>query len=117
MPRGYVIYDGPSLLTGEPIVAIATLHSVNGKTGDMVQTWILCRDIDPVGAIKSGDDIAICGNCKSRGVRGKKRKCYVQVARAPLGIWGAYQRGMYPRAVGHAAIAEIGRGRKVRHGA
>ena len=26
-PRGYVIYDGPSLLNGQPIVCIATLHS------------------------------------------------------------------------------------------
>ena len=116
-PRGYVIYEGPSLLTGEPIVCIATMHSRNGKTGDMVQTWILCRDIDPVAAVYSSQDVDICGDCPSRGVRGKKRSCYVQVARAPLGIWGAYHRGMYPRAVGHAAIAAVGAGRKVRLGA
>ena len=102
-PRGYVIYEGPSLLTGEPIVCVATLHSTNDKTGDMVQTWVLCADIDPVAAIKIGADISICGYCDSRGDgTGKGRACYVQVARAPLCIWGAYQRGMYPR-------AEIGR--------
>ena len=116
-PRGYVIYDGPSLLTGEPIVCVATLHSVNGKTGDMVQTWVLCADDDPVASNRHGHDRAICGDCPARGVGGKKRSCYVQLARAPLGIWGAWKRGMYPRAIGHAAIAAIGRGRKVRLGA
>ena len=117
MPRGYVIYDGPSMLTGEPIVCIATLHSVNRKTGDMLQTWVLCGEIDPVGALKTGDDRAVCGDCPSRGVGGKQRSCYVQIARAPLGIWNAWKRGRYPVAQGHAAIAALGAGRKVRLGA
>lgn len=116
-PRGFVVYEGPSLLTGEPIVCIATLRSVNGKTGDMLQTWILLADIDPVAGNRTGADRAICGDCPARGVGGQQRSCYVQLARAPLGIWGAWKRGMYPRAVGHAALAELGRGRKVRLGA
>ena len=38
---GYVIYKGPSLLDGAPIVVIAVIGSGNTKTGDMVQTYIL----------------------------------------------------------------------------
>jgi hypothetical protein len=117
LPSGFVIYEGPSLLTGEPIVCVATLHSTNRKTGDMVQTWILLRDENPVAGNRSGADRAICGDCPSRGVGGKARSCYVQLARAPLGIWGAYQRGRYPVVSGHAAIAALGAGRAVRLGA
>lgn len=124
-PSGYVIYDGPSLLTGDSIVCVATLHSTNGKTGDMIQTWILLRDRDPIAGSRSGADRAICGDCPSRGNArpgaesglAAERSCYVDLARAPLGIYNAWKRGRYPAAVGHAAIAAIGRGRKVRLGA
>lgn len=124
-PTGYVIYDGPSMLTGERIVCLATLHSTNRKTGDMVQTWILCADMDPIAGSRSGADRAICGDCPSRGVARPEatgglaadRACYVDLGRAPLGIWNAWKRGRYPAAVGHAAIAAVGRGRKVRLGA
>lgn len=124
-PSGYVIYQGPSLLTGDAIVCIATLHSDNRKTGDMIQTWILLQDRDPIAGSRSGADRAICGDCGSRGKArpgaesglASERSCYVDLARAPLGIWNAWRRGRYPAAVGHAAIAAIGQGRKVRLGA
>ena len=47
-PSGYIIYQGPSLLDGNPIVAIATTASRNVKTGSMVSIWIMRQDIDPV---------------------------------------------------------------------
>ena len=47
-PSGFIIYQGPSLLDGKPIVAIATTASRNVKTGSMVSIWILRQDIDPV---------------------------------------------------------------------
>jgi len=34
--NGVVLYEGPSMLDGEPIVVIATLKSSNIKTGNMV---------------------------------------------------------------------------------
>ena len=37
MAKGYVLHEGPSPFDGQPIVSIATLHSSNRKTGDMVQ--------------------------------------------------------------------------------
>ena len=36
--RGYILYEGPSMLDGEPIAVIATMTTSNVKTGDMVQT-------------------------------------------------------------------------------
>src|SRR5262245_33628424 len=43
-PQGVVLYRGPSLLDGAPIVAVATnlaRRSKNPKTGNAVQTYIL----------------------------------------------------------------------------
>ena len=92
---GFIFYRGPSPIDGAPIVAIATLKSVNGKTGNMVQTWILREDISPLDAIASGADASICGNCTHRGRKGKKRTCYVDVGKAPQGVWKAFHRGQY----------------------
>ena len=92
---GFIFYRGPSPIDGAPIVAIATLKSANGKTGDMVQTWILREDISPLDAIASGQDKSICGNCAHRGRKGKKRTCYVQADKAPSSIWNAFHRGQY----------------------
>ena len=92
---GFIFYRGPSPIDGAPIVAIATLKSKNAKTGDMVQTWILREDASPLDAIASGEDQSICGNCTHRGRKGKKRTCYVDVGKAPMGVWKAYHRGQY----------------------
>ena len=86
MANGLVLHEGPSPIDGEPIVSIATLHSNNRKTGDMVQIWILRQDMAPMEAIKSGGDRSICGGCPHRGT-GTKRSCYVNVFRAPAAIW------------------------------
>ena len=94
-PQGLILYRGPSLLDGSPIVAVAvglSRRSKNGKTGAMVQVYILADgDENPIDAVKSGSDSSICGNCAHRG-----RSCYVNVAQAPLAIWGAVKRGSYP---------------------
>ena len=124
-PSGYVVYEGPSALTGDPIVAIATMHSDNRKTGDMVQVWYLLAEIDPIGGNRTGADRAICGDCPSRGAAqpeassglAEGRACYVDLGRAPSVIYGAWKRGAYPKLEGHAAIAALGRGRRVRLGA
>lgn len=124
-PTGSIIFSGPSLIDGKPIVVIAIYHSQNIKTGDMVQTFILREDIDPVTANRSGEDFSICGNCKLKGEptdnpnaqSAKGRACYVVVRQAPLTIWKGYQAGKYPVANGHDELAAIGKGRKVRLGA
>ena len=65
-PTGFVVYQGPSLLDGAPIVAIATVSSRNVKTGPMVSLWIMRSDVDPVAALHTGDDVSICGLCPHR---------------------------------------------------
>ena len=92
---GFVFYRGPSPIDGAPIVAIATLESRNGKTGDMVQTWILREDISPLAAIATRADRSICGNCVHRGSDDQERTCYVDASRAPSMVFDAYHRGQY----------------------
>ncbi len=87
--KGYVLYEGPSAINGDPIVAILTLNSTNKKTGNMAQLWILHKDIPPHIAQKTGDDNAICGDCPI------KKECYVLTFQGPLSVWNAYKRGTY----------------------
>ena len=101
-PNGYIIYEGPSVYDGNNIVVIVTgitKKSANGKTGDMLQTWILHQDIAPHLAIKTGEDFTVCGKCPLRPLKYKKhklkKKCYVQTWRAPLVVWKKYKRGEY----------------------
>lgn len=94
-----ILYQGPSLLDGSPIVVIATLNSGNSKTGNMVQTWIIRSDIDPMQAVWGGKDNAICGDCIHRGDgTGKGRSCYVLPGQAPTNIYKKYKAGKYPNA-------------------
>jgi len=93
--NGVILFEGPSKLTGEPIVAIATFNSNNKKTGDMIQTWILRSDMKPTDAIKSGKDEAVCGSCPHR--RSLGGGCYVNVGQAPQAVFAAYKRGSYPQ--------------------
>ena len=95
---GIVLYDGPSRIDGAPIVCIAcriTEASGNAKTGAMVQTFIMLRDIDPNKALKTGDDSSVCGDCPLRPIHKGATRCYVLVYQAPLSVWNAYQRGRY----------------------
>lgn len=94
--NGVVFYRGKSSIDGADIVAIATLKTSNTKTGDMVQTWILREDLNPLETISQGLDSSICGDCKHRGNGdGTQRSCYVDIAKAPLGIYRAYKRDRY----------------------
>lgn len=95
-----IVYDGPSMLNGAPIVAIVTGKTRNRKTGAMPQVWILPRETAPHTAVKSGDDESVCGDCKHRGT-----SCYVLVHNAPLSVWRAFHRGTYGSAA--ASTQEI----------
>lgn len=113
-PRGYVLWEGASLIDGGPIVVVVTLESANTKTGRMAQVWILRADADPVEAIKLGLDASVCGDCQHRGGEGGEgRTCYVNLGQAPLAVFRGWQRGIYPRARG----SRWAKGREVRWGA
>lgn len=108
-----ILYEGPSLLDGTPIVAIAT-EDINPKTGRMLFTWILRQDRPPEVAAYDGSDDAICGDCKFRatapipqGQAGDQRKaqqsrtCYVRLspeegadeAMPPSEVWRKWKAG------------------------
>lgn len=119
-PAGFVLYEGPSQLDGQPIVVVATMDTDNPKTGDMIQTWIIRADVDPITASRTGADYSICGACPLRGKANPskptgwadERGCYVNLAFAVSGVFKAYRAGRYPRAVVFANLffnpADIG---------
>ncbi len=94
--QGYVLYQGPSRLNGEPIVAIATMRTANVKTGSMVQTWILTAEVSPEQAVKTGADEAVCGSCPHRHFL--NGGCYVVPFQAPRAVWESWRRGLYREA-------------------
>src|SRR5690348_5742779 len=105
---GYVIWSGPSRLTGDPVVAIITTRSGNAKTGDMPQAWILRADLPPHDAVALGADRAICGDCLHRSGSAIGRSCYVIVWLGPVNVFKAYAAGRYPSVTPAAAAATLG---------
>ena len=98
MAAGYVIYDGPSMIDGKRVIVIACAldRSRNGKTGHMVQTYVLRADMHPIEAVRTGADASICGDCKHRGDgTGVGRSCYVTLAHGPSHVWRSWLRGAY----------------------
>ena len=128
--KGYVLWEGPSPVDGAPIVAIATMRSKNPKTGPMVQIWIIRADVNPAEAVATGADRATCGDCALRPFLQRlarqgnalsafrsmlrSKPCYVNVGQAPLGVWRAWRRGLYPTWSGGGAPFA---GRAIRWGA
>jgi hypothetical protein len=99
-PSGYIIYQN------KVIVVIMIIRSSNKKTGNMVQTYIIRKDVNPLEALKNGKDKAICGDCIHRGrfikneKTGKiewKRTCYVNVGQGVLQVYKSYIKGNYPK--------------------
>ena len=73
MANGRVVWEGESRLDGAPIVLIVTgfsQKSANRKTGRMLQSYILRRDVAPLEAVRTGLDTSVCGGCRHRSPRG-----------------------------------------------
>lgn len=123
MPKilGYIAYEGPSEIDGRPIVVIVNKlnGSDNAKTGaDLVQTFIIRSDVNPVDALKTGDDVSICGQCAHRPLLASETgdaPCYVNVGRSVRSVFEAYKRGRYVKA-SPDTLRRILAGRKVRLG-
>ena len=124
MAKGYIIYQGESLLDGKEIVVIFLPTSKNSKTGDMAQTYILVVGIDPRLASKTGADYSICGDCKHRGIPttdpnrklAMKRSCYVKIYQGVLATFRAFEKGNYLVANTHDEIQKLGTNQFVRLG-
>lgn len=115
---GVVFYEGPSTIDGQPIVGIFTFGSKNSKTGNLIQSWILRSDIEPLTAIHNGSDESICGSCPLRGILvdnvNKERGCYVAVHTAPYQIYKCYKKGGY--STYDSSMKDMFKGSKVRLG-
>lgn len=112
-PLGFVMYEGPSMIDGSPIVALLSLRSTNSKTGDMAQLWILRADMSPSQAAVEGADFAVCGDCPHRHHSGGA--CYVIPSKAPRAVWQAWKAGRYVVPAGREVRAALA-GRMVRLG-
>ena len=110
-----ILYEGPSLLDGKPIVVIMTgghdeKKSQNAKTGAMAQVYILRRDMFPTEAVKNGEDSSICGTCPHRPATGGS--CYVNTGQAPFAIYKAYRNSSHnqcdPAVAGEGLSVRLG---------
>lgn len=118
-----ILFEGKSLLDGSHVVVIGIAQSSNSKTGNMVQTYIIRADIDPITANRTGADYAICGNCKHRGKANPdkisgladNRSCYVNLGKGVGQVYKAYKAGKYP-VLSEDQARIMGQGRMVRLG-
>ena len=112
--NGVIFYEDDNIVG---ILTGLSKTTANDKTGAMIQSYILVKDVNPMEAVNTGADALVCGDCKLRGVvvpvddtKDKKsysvrnnlktinrgRKCYVTLVHAPYIIWKAYKKGLYP---------------------
>ena len=108
MSTGFIIHEDWN------IVAIATIGTANVKTGDMLQIWIMDRNLHPVESVHSRKDAKLqCKGCPFASGNG----CYVSPL--PLmAIWRKFQRGEYPTLEkGSISWDSLFSGKSVRFGA
>lgn len=122
-----ILYRGPSLINGAPIVVVAVYPKgkANAKTGGMVQTYILPDSgLHIMDIVRRGLDVSVCGGCPHRydydenglAIKGT-RTCYVNLGQGVRMVLQSVQRGKYASIANDPlAMAEIGRGRMVRLG-
>lgn len=111
------------IFENDQIVCIALGKSSNTKTGDMIQTYILVKAVDPLTANRTGLDSLICGTCPHRGKANPEkltgladnRTCYVNLGQGVLQVYKSYKAGKYPRLT-ESEIVALGENRMVRIG-
>jgi hypothetical protein len=84
---GIIIYDGPSVLDGSPVLGVVTGALERGiqrptsnkkiAHGYALQLWIVQRDWHPLDALRTGSDAGVCGTCPLRPQADRARLCYV----------------------------------------
>jgi hypothetical protein len=81
----YILHESADL------VCIATVDSDNLKTGNMIQLWIMARNVHPVESRHTGHDATLqCQGCPHASNQG----CYVSPL-ALMAIYRAYKAGSY----------------------
>tara|TARA_R100000306_G_C4361101_1_gene135301 strand:- start:72 stop:809 length:738 start_codon:yes stop_codon:yes gene_type:complete len=111
----FELWRGPSLIDGKPTVVLASgfdRPSHNGKTGVMIQVYILRADMPPQEAVNTGQDVSVCGDCKMRRFLVKIARingatdaveCYVIPWRDAGRVWQSMIDGNVPKITPHAA--------------
>lgn len=91
-PNGFVVWQN------KLIALILLTKSSNAKTGNMIQSYIIRKDISPIEAVNNGKDSLICGDCPHRKnkVTGK-RTCYVNLGQGVLQVYKQFKLGRYPQ--------------------
>lgn len=118
MSKPFVLWEGFSPVNNEPIVALVSWQSGNEKTGNMAQVYILHKDLHPLDAVNTGEDVSVCGYCPLRSKDGNKgRACYVRVEQGPAGVWKKYQRHLASGKPLNYVTPSMFMGRKIRWGA
>lgn len=100
-----IFFIGESLIDGMRVIAIATglkKHSINTKTGPMIQIYILRADTPPKEAADMGLDVSVCGDCQLRPIIAAViaaktgndiSECYVDKIRGPNAVWHSWNNG------------------------
>lgn len=115
MPTGIVLYEGKSRINKEQIVVLATgfKNVENHKTGQMIQIWIMHKDLHPCSAKRTNHDYAICGDCKHRDFK----SCYVELRKGPIPVWNTYKKGTSYVKYNKKKHLELFKDRAIRFGA
>ena len=97
LKNSYIVWEGASLIDGSPIVLILTgfvNHTLNRKTGRLLQSWIIQQNLVPTDAAKKGLEKGICGDCPLK--LSQTGACFVNLL--PVNnIYRTYFAGNYPK--------------------
>ncbi|MDY6899483.1 MAG: hypothetical protein SWZ49_15590 [Cyanobacteriota bacterium] len=97
LKNSYVVWEGASLIDGSPIVLILTgfvNHTLNRKTGKLIQSWVIQQNFVPTEAAKKGLEKGICGSCPLK--LSQTGACFVNIL--PVNnIYRKYFAGNYPK--------------------
>ena len=108
----YLLAESP--VHGETVLLGFTAGSVNEKTGNLMQVFILHPDLDPVKASQAGEEERICGSCPLRHSLGGA--CYVTIFQGPLSLYNGWVR-TGKRIDDPIDVLELAAGKKIRWGA
>ena len=95
IPNGFILWEGLSDSVWITVIIVGLVKpSTNRKTGAMLQSYIILRDMNPLEAIRLEKDSAICGNCPLRP--SKNNICYLDHSKETGQIYRSLKRGNYP---------------------
>lgn len=104
-----VYFETTSLIDNTPVYVVLRGRKAaqaerdagaNDKTGAMIQSYIMPRDVAPNEAARTGADAAVCGDCIHRPILARVSgapRCYVNLGHGPRVVYDATQRGVYER--------------------